>query len=412
LPQDYNANSNKYPVVIFLHGIGERGVNSTDSATLATTIWNVAKNALPRHIKNGKQFPFICLSPQLKSNFGTWPSWYVMEVLNEAKTYLKIDEKRIYVVGLSMGGGGTWVAIQDQPKVFAAAAPVCGAYNSLSKACGIAAENLPVWAFHGDADSTVPFSRSVNMVNAINACVPTPNPKAIMTIYPGINHNSWDRAFALDNTYHTPNLYQWLLSYTNKINAGNQIPTANAGADRDVAVFSATGVTKVTKQASAFDNDGTIVKYEWTQTAGPTKAVISAPTAVYSEFSNLGVGTYVFRFQVTDDKGNTDSDYFSVKVALLSNALPIANAGPDVTTTIGSEVTLIGSGTDADSTDTITKYSWVKISGPSATMVNATSKDLTVKDLNAAGTYVFSLRVWDSKNASCLATDKVSIIVK
>ena len=95
VPQDYNSNSNKYPVVIFLHGIGERGANSTDPATLSTTIQSVAKHGPPMHVKNGTQFPFILVSPQLKNNFGSWSSGYVMEVINHVKTYLRIDERRI-----------------------------------------------------------------------------------------------------------------------------------------------------------------------------------------------------------------------------------------------------------------------------------------------------------------------------
>src|SRR4051812_15661954 len=74
LPQDYNTNSNKYPVMIFLHGLGERGANSTDPAVLETTIQSVAKLGPPMYVKNGTQFPFILISPQLKNNYGDWPS--------------------------------------------------------------------------------------------------------------------------------------------------------------------------------------------------------------------------------------------------------------------------------------------------------------------------------------------------
>src|SRR6187549_2793164 len=101
VPTDYNSNSDKYPIVIFLHGIGERGPNTTDIATLQSNITKVAKNGPPKSVKNGTQFPFILISPQLKNNHGTWPSSYVMEVINYVKTYLRIDEKRIYITGLS-----------------------------------------------------------------------------------------------------------------------------------------------------------------------------------------------------------------------------------------------------------------------------------------------------------------------
>ncbi|HTJ52825.1 MAG TPA: PHB depolymerase family esterase, partial [Cyclobacteriaceae bacterium] len=170
LPTDYSQNSDKYPVVIFLHGLGEKGPNTTDIPTLQKNINLVARHGPPQLVNNGTQFPFILISPQLKSNYGDWQSWYVLEVIDYCKTYLRIDERRIYLTGLSLGGGGTWWTAQDFPKLFAAIAPVCGSRNSPSKACLLSAEDLPVWAFHGDADNTVPLSRTVNMVAAINKC--------------------------------------------------------------------------------------------------------------------------------------------------------------------------------------------------------------------------------------------------
>jgi dienelactone hydrolase len=98
------------------------------------------------------------------------------------KSYLRIDEKKIYITGLSMGGYGAWTMIEDYPKLFAAAAPVCGAYNHPSKASGIAKENLPVWAFHGVKDNVVKYTVTTNMVNAINATSPKPTVLALISI--------------------------------------------------------------------------------------------------------------------------------------------------------------------------------------------------------------------------------------
>src|SRR3954468_502271 len=81
VPQDYNTNSDKYPIVFFLHGIGERGTNTTDLATLQTSVQTVAKHGPPMYVKNGTQFPFILISPQLKSNYGEWTTSYLMEVI-------------------------------------------------------------------------------------------------------------------------------------------------------------------------------------------------------------------------------------------------------------------------------------------------------------------------------------------
>src|SRR5688572_17309433 len=142
VPQDYNSNSNKYPVVFFLHGIGERGPNSTSIATLEAGVWTIAKNGPPKLVKYGQQFPFILISIQLKNSYGTWPTWYVKEVIDHVKTYLRIDERQMHITGLSMGGGGTFGMAYDYPQLFATASPICAGYVSISKACNIAGENL------------------------------------------------------------------------------------------------------------------------------------------------------------------------------------------------------------------------------------------------------------------------------
>ena len=175
LPQDYNKNTSDYPIVIFLHGIGEKGTTSTDPATLLSSVQKVANAGLPKYVKYGTQYPFILISPQLKSSYGTWPATYVMDVLNHVKQYLRINEKRIYITGLSLGGFGTWTTLGAYPGVFAAAVAICSGGNALSKACAIAAENIPLWAFHGTGDQVVSYTVTTNMINAVNACTPQPD---------------------------------------------------------------------------------------------------------------------------------------------------------------------------------------------------------------------------------------------
>jgi dienelactone hydrolase len=389
VPQDYNTNSDKYPIVFFLHGVGERGPNSTDLATLQGSIDLVTRHGPPQYVKAGTQFPFILISPQLKSNNAQWTTAYIMEVINYCKTYLRIDERRIYLTGLSLGGGGTWVAAQDQPELFAAIGPVCGGYNSTSMACGIAHENLPVWAFHGDKDTTVPLARSQNMVNAINNCVPTPSPLAKLTIYAGVAHNAWDYAYKTDNSLHNPNFYQWITSFTNVYNAGNTIPIAKAGPDKTLSLAGGT------ISGSGADSDGSIASFAWTKISGPAATLANITSSTLS-LANLAVGNYVFRLQVTDNNGNTDSDYVTVNAIV--NTAPVSNAGVDKTITLPANTTMLsGSGTDADGT--IASYQWTKISGGSVTLMNATSATLNLSAL-LQGTYSFRLSVTDNLGAS------------
>jgi hypothetical protein len=397
VPQDYNTNSNKYPIVIFLHGIGERGTNTTDITLLSQSVNTVTTHGPPKHVKYGTQFPFILISPQLKNNYGTWPSWYVKEVIDYCMTYLRVDERRIYVTGLSLGGGGAWVAVQDLPEFFAAVAPVCGGYNSTSKACGIAAENLPVWAFHGDKDSVVPLSKTTTMVNAINACTPTPSPLAKLSIYAGVGHNAWDYAYKTDNSLHTPNVYQWLLSFTNTSTRGNKIPIANAGADKIITVKS------TTLTGSGTDSDGTISSYNWKKLSGPAAVLANATSSTLS-LSNLVTGDYTFSLQVKDNSGNTDTDYIEVTV---ENAAPVANAGVDKTISLPSNsVSLTGTATDSDGT--VTAYEWTKVSGGAATLTNAQTSTVSLTGL-AEGTYVFRMTAKDNLGAS--GTDDVTVTV-
>jgi hypothetical protein len=403
LPQDYNTNSNKYPVVIFLHGADERGAASTDPAVLQTTISNVSKLGPPAHVKAGAQFPFILISPQLKTSYGSWPSSYVNEVIEHCKTYLRIDEKRIHITGLSMGGHGTWTCVENMPQVFASVAPVCGASNTPSKACGIAAENVPVWAFHGDADPIVNYSKTVNMVKAINACTPAPSPAAKATIYAGVQHNAWYRAYFLDNTYHNPNYYQWAMGYTRTKRGGNTIPVANAGGDKSIAL----PTNSVSITGSGSDTGGSISAYKWTQLQGPSKAIISGNTAATMTASGLVTGTYIFKFTVTDNGGLIDSDF--VKVAVTgtgSNIPPVVSAGNDKTLNLPTNSTTIaGAASDSDG---ISTYTWTKVSGGSATMTGNTTVTLSLSAL-AAGSYVFRLTATDSKGAS--SSDDVTVIV-
>ena len=206
LPQGYSSNSNLYPLVISLHGIKEKGTTSTDPATLKSSVQRVANVGLPKYVKYGAQYDFILVSPQLKTSYGTWPASYVMDVINHVKKTLRIDPKRIYITGLSLGGFGVWTTIGAYPEVFAGAVPICAGGNAMTKACAIAAQDVPVWGFHGDKDYIVSYTVTTRMVNAINACTPTPSPLAKATLFAGMGHVIWDKV------YNETNALDWMLS--------------------------------------------------------------------------------------------------------------------------------------------------------------------------------------------------------
>lgn len=192
LPDGYESSDEEYPLILFLHGSGERG----DSV-------NLVKVHGPPKIADMEGLDFIVVSPQCKS-FDRWQSeiylQFLSNLLDEVEKEYRVDKDRIYLTGLSMGGYGTWSLAAKYPDRFAAIAPVCGG--------GVPAlaeryKSLPVWVFHGAKDTVVPISRSQEMVDAIRQY----NKEIKFTIYPEAGHDSWTE------TYNNPELYSWFLSH-------------------------------------------------------------------------------------------------------------------------------------------------------------------------------------------------------
>jgi hypothetical protein len=407
LPADYNSNSNAYPIVISLHGKGEKGTTSTDPALIKAGAAKVANVGVAKLIKYGTQYPFIVISPQLKSSYGTWPANYVMEVLNYVKTYLRVDPKRVYLTGLSLGGFGVWTTVGAYPSTFAAIAPICSGGNALAKACDIAAENVAAWGFHGEADGVVSYTVTTKMINAMNACATKPNPLAKVTIYPGLGHVIWDKV------YKESGVLNWMLQFVNgsttpttTTTTTNVLPVVSAGGDKTLLL----PTNSTYMQGTATDADGTIASYQWTKISGST-ATMSGATTSKLTVSNLVAGTYTFRLTAKDNKGATKYD--DVKVTVQSsttsttNTVSVLSAGTDRTLTLPTNATYLPS--KASDPDGIASYKWTKISGGYVVMKYATSYRLHVSSL-VAGTYTFRVTVTDKKGAT--RYDDVKVYVK
>ena len=188
LPEGYRDGNQRWPLVLFLHGLGERGKN----------LELVKKHGLAKAIEQGTRYPFIVVSPQCPDD--EWWNVLALEALLDhvAEKY-RVDPDRIYVTGLSMGGYGTWALAQRHPERYAAVVPICGG-GEVRHAPEL--RNLPLWAFHGAKDFTVPLKRSQEMIDAIKAAGGSPQ----LTIYPEGGHNVWDE------TYAKPELWTWLLA--------------------------------------------------------------------------------------------------------------------------------------------------------------------------------------------------------
>ena len=191
LPADYGKTKKDWPLILFLHGIGERG----NDLNLVKT------HGLPRIIDKQKDFPFIVVSPQCPDN-SFWNDEVDMlsNLLDEVCSEYDVDTDRIYLTGLSMGGFGTWALAAAQPERFAAIAPICGGglfYMFLS------IKDLPIWIFHGQKDDKVPVYESQRMYEIIKEN----GGNVKLTIYPEAEHDSWTQ------TYDNQELYDWFLEH-------------------------------------------------------------------------------------------------------------------------------------------------------------------------------------------------------
>jgi predicted peptidase len=198
VPRGYDGTK-EYPVILFLHGAGEtKNPNAKKEGKMPVEV-----GIGPAIKKREKDFPFIVVIPRAEG-FG-WTAASAngkraLAMLDEVMKEYKVDPKRQYLTGLSMGGMGTWSIAIAHPDRFAAIVPICGRGDT-SAAGKI--KDLPCWCFHGDADTAVKVEGSRDMIDAIKKAGGKPK----YTEYPGVGHNSWDKAYATDE------LYTWLLEH-------------------------------------------------------------------------------------------------------------------------------------------------------------------------------------------------------
>lgn len=186
-----NAENGLLPLIVFLHGAGERG----DSIDL------VKMHGPPKIVESDPNFPFMVLSPQCPAGDWWQPAALDALVAEIVKTH-PVDPNRVYLTGLSMGGYGTWDLALYNPSRYAAIAPICGASEINSYVVG-KLKGKPIWVFHGALDPVIPIGNSVRMVRALKA----QGDKPLFTVYPEAEHDSWTAA------YSNPKLYAWFLNH-------------------------------------------------------------------------------------------------------------------------------------------------------------------------------------------------------
>lgn len=194
VPADYNKGADKkWPLMLFLHGSGECG----------SDVNKVKKHGPPHVIDENPDCElarrFIVVSPQNPAHL-MWKADELMALLDEIQGRYRVDEDRVYLTGLSLGGFGTWLLAETYPKRFAAIAPVCGGGCS---DLAFRLKKTPVWIFHGEQDKTVPIALSESMAAALKKA----GADVKFTRYPDLGHDCWTK------TYANPELYEWFLSH-------------------------------------------------------------------------------------------------------------------------------------------------------------------------------------------------------
>jgi len=223
LPPGYDAKAAKrWPLILFLHGAGERGTN----------LAQVSVHGPPKLVKKNPPVPrnetaaaradreaatkllaekFIVVSPQCPAD-QVWDGDAILGLLDTVLAQHKVDAGRVYLTGLSMGGYGSWALLAKAPERFAAVAPICGGGNTIdyllpARGKAAALKATPVWVFHGAKDGTVLLSESERMVALLRKI----GLKDVqLTVYPEAQHDSWTAS------YNNPKLYEWFLSHERK----------------------------------------------------------------------------------------------------------------------------------------------------------------------------------------------------
>lgn len=239
LPPGYETGG-KFPLMIFLHGGGEKGDGTPESLERVKS-WGPPSLIAGGHdmcfTVDGQKECFIVLSPQLNPDLFDWPTTVVqlMDYIQRTPENYKIDPDRIYITGLSRGGLGVYqyaASYHNRINRLAAIAPISAWSENTSEGCIISKRKISVWAFHGRQDTVVPYRIGLAAFNRINNCIdPVPGADLIFTTYDDRYHDAWIPAYEPSHTHHTPNLYEWLLHQ--KLQPPDPVTAVSSGAMED-----------------------------------------------------------------------------------------------------------------------------------------------------------------------------------
>jgi hypothetical protein len=323
LPPGYATNTQKkYPLIVYLHGTGERGNGSTDLYKIARVgdpSRRVEENGSLCFTVNGVQECFIVISPQLNkgSNWTAASQEKFWKYILEQSGY-RIDPDRVYLTGHSLGGNGVWEAAYsdfNSPNVFAAIAPL-SYWTNTSKVCNVADRKIPVWAFWGEKDGQF-INQSKAAISILKNCPRDPAVEIKSTEIPGAGHSITGPTYRVDHVTYNPNLFEWLLS--KKRNSGTSPLTVPNSPGQVQANTQSSSSIKITWNDNSSNEDGFSI--ERSASPGGSFASIATVGANNASFVDTGLtqsSTYYYRVRAYNIAGK--SSYTSPANATTSEA--------------------------------------------------------------------------------------------
>jgi dienelactone hydrolase len=433
VPARYRLTTKRYPLIVFIHGIGELGSGLSRVNCCGLPKHLATKTFPAKFLVNGTYYSFIVISPQFRRRPS---SAQVQSVIDYAKSHYRVDNSRIYVTGLSMGGGSTWDFSAVYGQSATAIVPVCGGTApTTSLAAKVASKNLPIWTISSSADRVVPISWARNWISWIDSRNSAYASKTKLTVYSAESHNAtWARAFNPNSRIDGRNIYEWMLLHKrgstgsttapapapSPSTSGNRAPVARAGYDQTISISS--GRMPYLNGTTSTDPDGYIRSFRWTKVSGPSSYWFSNSSGGKTQAGGLVAGTYVFRLTVTDSKGTTSYDDVKVTMTGTSSGsssgssssvagAPVANAGPDqVIPKSWKYMPYLNASRSRDANGWIRSYRWTKVSGPSGGWFSPNSMASETRAVGlVTGTYVFRVTVTD--NSGKMDTDDVRVTI-
>jgi predicted esterase len=296
LPEPYYKDNNTYPLLVFLHGMGER--SNSESPVLS----RLTNTGLPMVIKNGKEIPMIVASPQAKYYWDNTQT-QIDQFIEHIKATYRVDASQIFISGISMGGSGVFDYVNAYPQKIKAMVPVstwpAGNVSNFI--------NVPVWGFMGTSDPSnlVQFIAELTLLGGT----------AKFTQYPGGHVPSvWNAVYS---GAYGDDIYTWMLQGGKGSTSVNKPPVANAGQDQEVFE----PIDQIQIYGTATDSDGAISSIQWTKISGP-EVVLANDKTLTPTLSGLSVGTYTMQLSATDDDGAMTTDRMTLTVNEAPPAVP------------------------------------------------------------------------------------------